>query len=301
MSELNPERVTLPETTRDAGIKGMNRNIYPLLSMALAFPLAHITAEPMQVFATDAINGTSLAPYQYRLLFAWIWYGMAQFLAPYMVSWLICFFCLALTAVIVDQIGRKYSNHERTQLFLIAAYAVLPTVVLAQALGAHWNLLEVVFFSAAFLMTLDGRRWALYPLVVVATFNRETAVFIPLLFWLVTRNWKHTAGMGIVWAVTYGAIRLIIGPIPVHVTLLDILAINTSTAGFARFVMGLPFLGWLFWYAWKGWKIAPAVMRRAGLVIPIYLAFILVFGVWNEWRLYISLYPVLVPLAGIKE
>ena len=273
------------------------RRLYPFLAAGLALMLAGITADVMATHAAGVVAGSELAPYQYRLLFAAVFHPLAALMGDFPAAWLFWTVTLSILALCVDLLCCENGVNDAGQWALLALImAVL--LVYVQPAGGMWSILEAVFYALALLLMLTGRvRW-LYPLVMVATLNRETAVFIPVMALLVLRDWKHAAGLGAVWLATYGGIRLGIGPVPLHVTLGEIWAINTGR-GLLPFLIGLPLFGWLFWYAARGWRYAPDRLKRAALVIPLYLAAVAVFGVWHEWRLLLPVLPVLVLLIGI--
>lgn len=273
----------------------MTRRLYPLLSAALAFPLAAATRDWMQVFAYGTVDGSQLAPYQYRVLFAYVFYPVAEFLQLHVAAWLFWFLTLAILCLLIDEIMTAASS-DKTILF--AALTIIPGLIWFHAGGAVWSILEAILFAGAILAMLRNKPAVLYPLVFLAALNRETAALIPLmaLLW----NWRHAVGLFFICLVVYAGIRLIIGPVPQHLSLVNIWQINTGP-GFLYFLMGLPAFGWLFWYAGKGWRRSSGVIRSAAAIIPVYILLFGVFGIWYEWRWILSLYPVLVPLAGIRE
>lgn len=261
--------------------------LFPFLAASIALLVTVTIYQDNRPFPTEA-----LSPAAYRPLLITSWTFLEGLIGYIPTSWLIWFISLSCLLFLIDRIGGK---DGRTAL--ITAVAIIPLLVWFQPNGALWNAIEAVFIAAALVAIVDGRKWALYPLVCVATLNRETAVFIPFMFWFVTGDWRHTAGLWLVWALTYGCIRLLVGPVPTQLTLGYIWEINTGI-GFGRFLLGLPFVVWLFWYAWKGWRVAPAGLKRAAYVIPPYLFMVGIFGIWHEWRLVLTVWPLVVPLAG---
>jgi hypothetical protein len=277
----------------------MSKNIYIFLSAALSLVVGNMTYQFLVVIARDTVNGLEKSPYQYRVLFSYLWHPLAEAIGGYVAAWLFWFICFSLLAFLIDEIGELIApDPEKVRFFLLAGYVIVPALIFFHPAPAFGNIIEAIFLAASLLVILRGRIWWLYPLVALASLNRETAVFIPLMAFFILRDWKHAAGLFLVWAVTYGGIRLLIGPVPVHVTLAEILEKNLGS-GFWRFVLGLPLIAWLFWYAAKGWRAAPQPLQRAAYVIPFYLLSVAVFGVWHEWRLMLTLYPLLIPLAGV--
>jgi hypothetical protein len=249
----------------------------------------------MGLFAQTTVEGTQLAPYQYRVLFAYIFQPAAELLSLHVAAWLFWFISLAVMALLIDEIITAV-NGDKLPLF--AALAIIPGLIWFHSGGAVWSVLEGIFIAGALLAMIRGKTTVLYPLVFVATLNRETAVLIPLmvLFW----GWRHAVGLLSVWLAVYVGIHWAIGPAPLHLTLADIWQINTGP-GFLYFLMGLPAFGWLFWYAGKGWRRASGVMRGAAVIVAAYLVLFGIFGIWYEWRWILSLYPVIVPLVGLAH
>ena len=76
-----------------------------------------------------------------------------------------------------------------------------------------WSiLLEIVFFALAGAFIIQGRYWWLLPLVLVATMNRETAGFIPLMLLLVAWKDYNIRKMAVIcfiaFVIIFGGLRL---------------------------------------------------------------------------------------------
>lgn len=272
----------------------MNRRlIYIFLSAGLALILVDISQDNIQGSVTNIVERTSLAPYAYRILAPYALYVPMR-LSPFAALWAYWFVCLSLLALLTDEVARTwYPNPYGRIVTMLAVIAPMTRILPA---GAFWNILEGVFFALALVLIIQHRDAWLIPLVLVATLNRETAVFIPVMYFLVTRNWKHTTIQGVVWFSTYAAIRLWIGPMPLHLTLADIALRNFSVWGLVLLVLNVVLFGWVAVKAWQGYKAAPQVLRRAAWVIPPYLLALAVFGVLWEVRLLFTVFPILFTL-----
>jgi hypothetical protein len=274
----------------------MNRLLYIPLSAALSLPISEVSRDWMQTFAYGTIAGEHLAPYQYRVLFAAIFYPAAELLTLYIAAWLFWFVCLAVLFLLMDNILAAVNVKGRE--YLLASAALIPPLIWFQPTGAMWSMLEGIFVAAALLALLRGKTAVLYPIVFLATLNRETAIFIPLMVLFTMKIW-HFSGVFAVWGLTYAAVLWIAGPVAKHLTLAEIWHTNSAGPAVLLFVFGILLFGWLFWLAWKGWKFAPPVLRGAAVIIPAYVVLFAVFGVWYEWRWILALYPVLVTLAAV--
>jgi hypothetical protein len=146
----------------------------------------------------------------------------------------------------------------------------------------------------------------------VASLNRETAVFIPLVF-LLTIDFKRLlntrcrkdlnpillfGGLLVTWAAVYWGLRYFLGSTSHIETIEGLLARNTQKSSlFYTFVNASLFLGVLWAFALLGFRYAPHFIRRVALIIPFYVMTVLIWGVWKEVRSLMPLYPVMVPLG----
>jgi len=185
---------------------------------------------------------------------------------------------------------------------LVAALAAACTIriTMRQHDYAPYSYLEPIFVCLALLAILHRRTGWLAILIAVATFNRETSIFLVLLY-LVTsdlsrRAWMHTAFYGGVWAACYGLVRIVGGDADRYWTLERVWRTNLSQPQLA--VVNATLLLGVFWLlAALGWRHAPPFVRRTALVVPAYVLTIALWGIWWEVRLLMPLYPVLFALA----
>lgn len=270
------------------------RWLYIPIAAALAFWMTE-NAGGFAKFAHDAVRGDALAPYQYRPLFAYFFVAIEGLAGLFVATWAFWFITFATLAILSHEWLARWLTEERAIIWTLVSLLLSMGFIWFIPAGSMWSALEAVFWLVALLLLYHGRVWWLLPLVFVATLNRETTIFIPLLALLVTRHWRLPILLGIVWAATYGALRLYYGPVPVYVTLAEIWAMNRDFWGV--FFLGLILFGWIPVLAVRGYRGAPEMLQRAAWVAPGYLAAIAVFGVWREFRLFIPLLPVAIPLA----
>jgi hypothetical protein len=122
-----------------------------------------------------------------------------------------------------------------------------------------WSLLEAGFFSAALVAIHRQHYLLLVSLTVLASLNRETALFIPLAFLLsierrsINKNkWKPIIlfiGLLLIWATTFLGLRYFLGSASHVATIQELLAQNVTKGNLLRTLGNVSlFLGgfWIF-------------------------------------------------------
>ena len=151
-------------------------------------------------------------------------------------------------------------------------------------------------------LTVTGRDAWLLPLVALATLNRETAVFIPVMY--VALRWNdpardrmflRAAGMFVCWLVPFLGIRSLVGERRWTVDIAEVMRDNLQPSWIlyaGAFLLPLVTLPWI------GWSRRPPELRRLALaLLATYLPLQFVFGRIREVRLLLPLAVALVPLA----
>ena len=163
-----------------------------------------------------------------------------------------------------------------------------------------WSLIEPGFFALALILILQNRRLWLAALVLVATLNRETAIFIPALYlaarWGEGRaHWAWAGMYFVVWAAVFVGARQILGSAP-HVITFP--WYNLTPHALASTLLNVPlFLGPVPVFAILGYPLSERFLQRAAWIVPLYLLCVYVFGYWMEVRLLMSMYALVIPLA----
>ncbi len=142
-------------------------------------------------------------------------------------------------------------------------------------------------------------------LLVVGALNRETAVFIVLIYGAM--RWgtvplgalaARLAGLAVLWAVPQALIRWWVGPLGWAgngSTPLDYLTANLTNPdwlSYAAFFWGVLWVAPLL-----AWKRLPPLLRRLWLVLLPYLVLQFLFGRIREVRLFLPLGLVLIPIG----
>ena len=266
----------------------------------------------------NAFSGIAGSPYRYRVLVpVLLEMGMRAF--AFVGSPQQAFQAASLTyecAGFVMQFLALYALFRQffaaLTAFLGVTFAAGMTVLtLAYFTYQPWSILEVAFFALGFLLAYR-RRWAWLTLVVVlASLNRETGVFLPLAVFLESLNefpsWRMRSirretvlafGLVLLSTAIFLGLRLVRGSAEPVDQLPDVIRRNLERNNLIAAAMGVPLLlgfGWI--YAVLGWRSAPEFLRRMARVVPFYLAAFAIWGWWREVRILTSLYPVLVPLV----
>jgi hypothetical protein len=178
---------------------------------------------------------------------------------------------------------------------------------------AAYSLLEMGFFAASLIAIYKKRYWLLAFLIAIASFNRETAVFIPLTFffanldsirfsemksWIKSKPILLSCGFFLIWAAVFFGLRFVRGWAP-HVGSMEqeLRAVFTKLGLLYTFKNVTLFLGGFWIFAILGFKHSPSFIKRVSLIIPFYIVTVCLWAPWWEVRLLMTLYPILVALG----
>ena len=195
-------------------------------------------------------------------------------------------------------------------------YALLGIVVTATSMFAAfhelqpWSVLEPGLYALAMLLIIRERYLGFAALLVVASLNRETAVFLVVLFCcarpprlLSLRQWRWPAVYFILWVIGYGGIRLFIGPREATESVSSHLRYNLHISALLYAALkAFIFLGPLWALVRRGWRMAPDPIRYGVFAFPLFVLTTAPLTVWAETRLWTPYYCVLIPLIlyGLK-
>jgi hypothetical protein len=266
------------------------------------------------------LAGTAPSPYRFRVLVPWMGEALTRLFSIALVerrAFLLAYAVYEITAValllcsLYAWLRRWYSE----EIALVGGLFVAATIPLA--LQDHffqpWSLLEVALFTLSLMAIERGAFACLSALTVLGSLNRETAVFVPVAYWLANNDlrcvlrgrsrcaravWMRTVFLFLLWAIVFVGLRLWLGPAEHAVTIPGLFRENTSPVNLlVAACQGVLFLGGMWVFAVVGARRAPEVVQRMAWLIPLYAATILVWGVWREVRLLMPLYPLVVPMG----
>ena len=258
------------------------------------------------------VTGAADAPQRYRIL------------VPYLIEGFRRLMPASLDPVVVVALGYLLYFLMSTTFTLMVLYGYLriwfaPLLSLVGVLIASlsmifafgdgyfqpWSKLEIGLVTLGLLCVYHRRHLGLLAVVMVATLNRETGVFIALAYPLLA-GWPPAgqnlrslvAWSGVYIAVAAGillGLRWLIGPAP-SLAVAEIVDANFSLAGLAMAALNTALFLGAFWVAAvAGYRLAPEFVRRSWRIVPVYLLAIAIWGVWREVRLLTPLYPILIP------
>ena len=165
---------------------------------------------------------------------------------------------------------------------------------------APYSFLEPTFVSLALLCIVRDRRLWLALVVAMAAVNRETGVFLVLLYAVARPLNKQrlitTLAYAAIWLAVFIAVRLYAGDAGRYWTVDKVFRSNLSQLRLTVFNVAA-LLGVFWWFAAAGFRRAPPFVQRVASVIPAYVAVVAVWGIWWEVRLLLPLMPLLLPLA----
>jgi hypothetical protein len=260
-------------------------------------------------FHEQILSHTANAPENYRILVPYILEVPIRALSwfmPYdkaLSRAYAAFHLLAITGILWTLFSylRVWFTGEQA---LAGCLVVASTIPIALRQNAYFpsSLLEPSFFTVGLLLMLKERLMLFWALVVVASLNRETAFFIPLLYVLTKPLTRKHVLTGLVyigtWACVFLGLRAVMGDAPRYWDLATICYTNTHTGRFVTIAENiLLFLGGFWVFAIFGFKRAPVFVQRSARVVPAYLAAVSVWGLWWEVRLLMPLYSIVLPLA----
>ena len=268
---------------------------------------------------SQIIAGTAPSPYRYRVLVPFIAEGFTKALSavfPLKISFLLAYAIYDLLAVCFLLVTlffwlRTWFDGDQSLIGVLFVAGTMP-IALQDHYFQPWSLLEAGLFTAALLAIHRQRYWLLVSLVILASLNRETAIFIPMTFLLAidtrtilhtrsAREWKPVLLFGallLIWTAVFFGLRYILGSVSLLGAVGGLLAHNTTRGSlFYTFVNAGLLLGGFWVFTLMGLKYAPTYIKRIVLVIPFYLITVMIWGVWYEVRLLMPLYAVLVALG----
>jgi hypothetical protein len=253
------------------------------------------------------LGQTARTPDRYRWLAAAVIEGPTRILSramPYDTAYdrvSVVFYLAAIVGLLWSLFAylRVWFSDEAALIASLVAAGTI-RITMRQHDYAPYSYLEPTFVALALIAILRRQHAWLAALITLATFNRETAIFLVLLYFVTSdfsgRAFKWTAIYGALWSAVYLTVRYVGGDADRYWTIPLIFRTNMSQPNLALLNVTL-LLGAFWMFAALGWSRAPRFVRRTALIAPAYLITIAVWGIWWEVRLLMPLYPVLFALA----
>lgn len=170
-----------------------------------------------------------------------------------------------------------------------------------------WSLLEIGLFAAGLICIYKDKETGLAVVVLLSSLNRETGIFLCIAYLLVhidfqrpfikPRNLLWTVFYFVIWGLVFGGLRIWLGNAP-QLSIMEILQRNLTPSGIIMAVINISlFLGASWLLVFRGIKTCPEFIQKTWRVVPVYILFFLIFGLWQEVRLLSTLLPILITTA----
>jgi hypothetical protein len=249
------------------------------------------------------IAGNFLSPDQYRILTYALAEGLVRLGAPIHSAheiWRVLFTSLSLFVFYRYARGWFSPLVALMGMFMLAAAMPLTYVYYMFQVTDPLNML--VFFLAFWAIRERRDGW-LVPLVGIGMFNRESPILIPVFYLAIRwgqpwRQWLPMCiGLLVLATAVYFGLRIAYGPkLPCCSTdPLEHLEVNFTD--WRAYVDALGVLNVALWGGWIGWRRRPQFLRRAALVVPLFLVPYLLYGTVREARYYLPILAILIPMA----
>jgi hypothetical protein len=168
-----------------------------------------------------------------------------------------------------------------------------------------WSILEIGLFTAGLLAIYKDQKFVLIVLIILATLNRETGVFIAIAYPLIHLHrkaphlsWIHLIWSGIflaIWGIFFFGLHIWLGHAP-QISIGQILQININPSSILTACLNVfLFLGAYWGLLKSGYFSANPYIKKTWRIVPLYIIVFLLFGIWQEVRLLAILYPILIP------
>jgi hypothetical protein len=278
---------------------------YYFSEMRLGLTLTYENATPARL-----VEGTAAAPYQFRALLPWLVGGLLRLgitdaAVPQIFRLLEFLSSLSLVIAFRVFLSLFFKNRLLVSVLALSIFLVLPF----NLLHTYWypsDIPSVLFFTLG-LILLYRRKWFWYYLLfVVASFNRETTLFLTFVFFFInldqlsiTRLAGHTAAQLVLWVLIKSAVQSIypnnLGQGAIQLTLEDTLQFLLQPGGW---FWVLPNWGLTWILALIGYRrLEDQFIKRSLWVIgPVFVVMLLV-GKVDELRIYTELTPIVLTTA----
>jgi len=223
--------------------------------------------------------------------------------AGFLISYFLYYQFSVAFSLITNYVFIRFWHSRKLAMTGVLIMAVSLFVGFGDGYFQPWSILEIGLFTIGLIAIYKEKEAALAVIIVLAALNRETGVFLCLTYLLIHLKTHHPFinARHLIWSMVYFAIwgivffglRLWLGSAP-QLSLSEIMQRNLTPSGLVMAVVNIfLFLGALWIQVFHGFKTTPDFVRKAWRAVPVYIAFFLVFGIWQEVRLLSTLYPIL--------
>lgn len=191
---------------------------------------------PKRIEAHNDIVSGGLAPYRYRVLVPYTVEFLIAQLSHYVgnaLAFLLAYalYFFAAITVLLTSLYIYLRLWLDDKLALVGCLIAAFTMPVGFRYFYPYSFLEVSLFIIALYLIYHKHDWPLLPLVLLASLNRETAIFIVIAYAIHRRNVPMSVALGLVWLAVFVGLRLWLGDAPRSVTVAEIWAENSSARG----------------------------------------------------------------------
>jgi hypothetical protein len=284
-----------------------------LIIIGIVCTLYYVTIVPGRCgdYCTDThqqiIDNEFTSPWNYRILLPFtaeylIRYGIAE--GVYSAYAVIHVVLIPITLLALYEWLRLQISPERAFGACVMFGFFLPFIFITNYGIGAWSTAEVFFLCISFILLQrimsQYLRFILIAIItIIASLNRETAIFIPVAYFLANIDLKNTFDKrlwleAIVLAGfcfgTVFLVRWVRGPADPMVPFADGISINMSFAKTSLIFNCLLLPLWLPVISRRRY-ISPFIKRLMWL-FPLYALAFLLFGIWSEIRLWMPMFPL---------
>jgi hypothetical protein len=172
----------------------------------------------------------------------------------------------------------------------------------------YYSQIEVGLFCLGLYFFHEKRRGPLYAIIILACLNRETGLFLPFTFFLISldfkaekfgipsKDMKDAVVCGVLGILVLLSLRLVRGFETATYSIAELQEENLRFMWYG--LMTVPLVQGPFWiFAFFGYRNAPQFLRKAFWFTPFYLATLFIYSNWYGPRLYLLLYPFIIPVG----
>lgn len=276
--------------------------LYLGLAMVTSYANYKAGGLPAAAWHESMISFKSGAPNAYRILPAFMAEGTHRLLgisAPFAYGVNGCIF-IFLAMCVFHVFLKKWFSTEVTLVGTLFVFAALP--ITYGQIAQPSDQPSLFFWALALLLMREKKDAWLIPVLLIATLNRETTLFLVLAYFFV--RWDeypkgkligYSAAYGLCWLAVYEGLRLWIGPRDYYTDYWQY-GHNLSQWYFSIAFPALLF--GVFWVlALMDWSKKPKLLTRSALIIPPFVLIHFFIANLMEARLFDVLFLIMVPLA----
>jgi hypothetical protein len=250
----------------------------------------------------EMVTGQAAAPNQYRPLTPWLAEGLRQLLPGgdlYLAYVLLRSLVTGLALFFFDRYLRVWFRPGAAAAGALALAAILPFTYLRVIQES--DPINLLIFVLAFHALATDQDQRLLPLILLGTLNRETTALLPAVYFLARLGQRplrqvlpRSLLQTLCWIAVYGGLRLLYGPRDYYC---PVIMWDRNTETYQPTLQVVLLYGVIWGAAVLGARPGPLVLRRALLLLPLYLVLHYIVAMCNETRLFLPYAPVLIPLA----